>query len=290
MLMIRKEKIALLTYKEKPLLTDGEKLLLPAFYQGGIEVAVVPWDGSADWDQFSTIIPRTCWNYHLKRGEFLRFLERMDSKGIHIWNPLPVIQWNTDKKYLKTLEQQGVRIIPTEIIEPGNQSGLMSILSKNNWDEGVLKPTVGASSFGVIRFDKDTAAAAEKTLKRDQPWFIQRYCPEVKTEGEYSLLFFGKKYSHAVIKKPKHSDFRSQPEFGGTEREIAPDRKIIDQAAEILDKVTDDLLYARIDGLIINGNFHLMELELTEPYLYFEFHPLAARRFVEAFKKLAHTE
>jgi hypothetical protein len=44
----------------------------------------------------------------------------------------------------------------------------------------------------------------------------------------------------------------------------------------------DNLLYARVDGIERDGQLVLMELELTEPHLFFEMHPQAADRFTDA--------
>ena len=41
-------------------------------------------------------------------------------------------------------------------------------------------------------------------------------------------------------------------------------------------------VYARIDGILQNGRFVLMEAELIEPELYFLFVPAAAETFADA--------
>ncbi|PIS18247.1 hypothetical protein COT54_00340, partial [Candidatus Collierbacteria bacterium CG09_land_8_20_14_0_10_46_12] len=79
-----KEKIALLTYKAEPLLTDSEQLLVPAFTEIGIEATATPWDDDLDWTQFSTIIVRACWNYHLNKDKFINWLEDRAVSGIKI--------------------------------------------------------------------------------------------------------------------------------------------------------------------------------------------------------------
>lgn len=284
---MNKEKIALLTYKEEPNLADSELLLPPAFALQGIEALPAPWDGDVNWKQFSTIILRACWNYHLKRDAFLNWLEQMSSDGKQIWNPLEILKWNTDKHYLKDLEREGTKIVPSVILEAGDETNLSEVLARKNWTDGIIKPTVGASAFGVKKFNLETAPVIDKQVDRNHPWLVQKFCPEVNSEGEYSLIFFGRNYSHSVMKKPKEGDFRTQPYYGGTEWEIEPDKRIVDQAGQIIDRVKGQLLYSRVDGLVINGDFHLMELELAEPYLFLGSHPLAPQRFVESYKKLS---
>ncbi|MBK9736066.1 MAG: hypothetical protein IPO92_14350 [Saprospiraceae bacterium] len=94
--------------------------------------------------------------------------------------------------------------------------------------------------------------------------------PEIKTFGEVSLVFFNKQYVHAVLKKPVEGDFRIQSQFGGKYQPFIPDKHLIDTAQSIVNFIQDDLLYARVDGIIVNGEFYLMELELIEPDLYLD--------------------
>ncbi len=282
------ERIALLTYNEEPELADSEALLPEAFAKEGIEAKAAPWDGNVNWQEFNTIILRACWNYHLKRDEFITWLGNQAAEGKTIWNPLETIKWNTDKHYLLDLEKRGVKIIPSDILEPDDDRSLVKVLSSKKWETGVIKPTIGASAFNVQKFDEQTAEEIESKLDRSRPWIVQKFCPEINTEGEYSLMFFDRIYSHSVIKKPKDSDFRTQPHYGGAEWEVEPQEKVIEQVSTILDKIGGPILYARVDGLLLDGVFHLMELELTEPYLFLGSHPDAPRRFVDAYKALAH--
>ena len=46
------------------------------------------------------------------------------------------------------------------------------------------------------------------------------------------------------------------------------------------------LLYARVDGVIRDGQFLLMELEINEPSLFFEFSEKGVEMFTEAVKSL----
>lgn len=185
------------------------------------------------------------------------------------------------------LEAKGVRIIPTVILEPNESMRLSQILTVQGWSEGVIKPTIGASAYKVGRFNIENVSDIEKRLDRARPWIVQKFCSQVNTEGEFSIIFFDKEYSHSVIKIPKSDDFRTQPGFGGTEHKINPKPNIINQARRILNAVDDKLLYARVDGVILeDGNFYLMELELAEPYLFLDCGTGAPQKFVEAYNKL----
>ena len=112
---------------------------------------------------------------------------------------------------------------------------------------------------------------------------IQKFVAEIQTKGEWSFVFFDKKFSHAVLKRAKAGDFRVQNYFGGTvETDLQPPPDLIDQAKTIVENVSEDLLYARVDGVEIDGELCSMELELIEPALFLENNKFAAQRFASA--------
>ena len=112
---------------------------------------------------------------------------------------------------------------------------------------------------------------------------VQPFVPELLSEGEWSLLFFGGRYSHAVLKRPARGDFRVQEEFGGLAlggRGLP--RRSSRRRSRALEAAGQDTLYARVDGVVRAGRLEVMELELVEPSLYLEPCPGAAERFADA--------
>jgi len=58
---------------------------------------------------------------------------------------------------------------------------------------------------------------------------------------------------------------------------------VLKQAEAILQTIDAPLLYARVDGVEIDGTLHLMELELIEPFLFMgHAAPQAVERFANA--------
>jgi hypothetical protein len=57
---------------------------------------------------------------------------------------------------------------------------------------------------------------------------------------------------------------------------------LIKQAETILRIVQQPLLYARVDGVDLNGRFTLIELELMEPQLFLQIDASAPQSFAEA--------
>ena len=129
---------------------------------------------------------------------------------------------------------------------------------------------------------EDQAKFAEQTRVTDV--LVQPFLPEVASEGEWSLVFFGGQYSHAALKRPARGDFRVQWEFGGRAELDTPSPGLIEQASEALSKLGSEVLYARVDGLNQGGRFVLMEMEVNEPALFLGLSPDAPQRFAGAIK------
>ena len=87
-------------------------------------------------------------------------------------------------------------------------------------------------------------------------------------------------------KKPVDGDFRVQSQFGGHYTLIAPKIEFIQQAQKIVNSFPEKLLYARVDGIIINNQLQLMEVECIEPDLYFDLAAGSKEFFVDELLQL----
>jgi glutathione synthase/RimK-type ligase-like ATP-grasp enzyme len=159
--------------------------------------------------------------------------------------------------------------------------------------EKVIKPLKSAGAFHTYRFSDSALAPLAPFVGRAA--MIQPFIPEILTEGERSLVYFGGRFSHCVAKRPKAGDFRVQEDFGGRFENFEPDTAEIEFADQIfraIDRkfiavlVGNPLLYARVDYVRIAGKPRLMELELLEPDLYLHHAPGSAERFETALRAL----
>ena len=73
-----------------------------------------------------------------------------------------------------------------------------------------------------------------------------------------------------------------QDDFGGTVEVVSPGTALIEQAQQIIHCIKGLLLFARVDGIELDGRLVLMELELIEPFLFFQSNPHAIERFARA--------
>lgn len=284
-------RIAFVTYAELPLLYDDDRLAAELLRSRGIEVEAVLWDSpEVRWEEYDAVVLRSCWEYHLRTEEFLDWIDLMEQKGISLWNPPAVVRENVDKHYLGRLAAQGVRVVPTVWLEPGDNFDLAGIMEQHGWEQAVIKPTVSMSAYGTWITTRSQASSDKgevRGLLERHGVMIQRFVPEVRTRGEWSFVFFMKEYSHAVLKMPKPGDFRVQQDFGGLLMDSSPQQSLIEQAQEIVRRVKEPLLYARVDAIEADGELTLMELELIDPVLFFARDHLAATRFANAIEMLA---
>jgi glutathione synthase/RimK-type ligase-like ATP-grasp enzyme len=282
-------KIALLTCKKLPDLTPQDQLLIPELKKHNIDVTAVIWDNSTiNWNDFDYLIFRNTWDYFEKENEFNLWLDQIEKLGIKTLNPLAIIKQNKHKFYLREMEQQGIKIIPTVFVDKTTELNLAE-LTPTHWKKTVLKPAFSAGSYLTEVFetaDTERISTQYKNIASQKELLLQQFMPEIQSVGETSLIFFNKKFSHAVNKKPVPGDFRIQVQFGGIYRLIHPDAELIAEAQKIVNTFAGKLLYARVDGIVIDNKLHLMEVECIEPDLYFNLSEGSLKRFVNAIVEL----
>jgi glutathione synthase/RimK-type ligase-like ATP-grasp enzyme len=265
-------RIALATYAKLPTLNDDDRLLVPALAALGVTAVPAVWDSTgACWDEFQGVLIRSSWDYHLRAPEFLAWIERLERAGVAVWNPGDLLRWNHHKRYLRDLAAHGVVTVPTRWLAQGEAADLRAVLADAGWREAVVKPAVSASAFGTWRTSTKTATADRARLDEllgEGDVMVQPLLSEVGDVGEWSMLFLGGQFSHAVLKRPAPGDYRVQWEFGGSAVSAGPADELVADAERVIAAVPGEPLYARVDGVERDGRLVLMELELIEPHLF----------------------
>ncbi len=284
------KKIVFATCSRIPNLTEDDRSVVEHLRRQRIQVEPLVWNAhDRPPRDFEIVVIRSCWDYHFTPRQFLHWTSEIQTEGIPLWNPASVVEWNLDKVYLRDLEERGVSIPPTVWLERRSESNLAAILHEQGWEKAIVKPAVSATAFQTWRTSPAQARSHQDMLEKlleTSGVIVQRFVDEIQTRGEWSLIFFLKEYSHAVLKRAKPGDFRVQEDFGGFLDKTAPSASLIEQAQRIVELIEEQLLFARVDGVEIDGNFQLMELELIEPALFLLQDPLAARRFSDAIGSL----
>jgi glutathione synthase/RimK-type ligase-like ATP-grasp enzyme len=236
-----------------------EPVLVEALERAGVTAAGVPWDADVDWSAYDLVVVRSTWDYVERLEEFLAWADAVP----RLANPATVLRWNTDKRYLARLAAAGVPVVPTTYVTgafeppPGDY---------------VVKPTVSAAAMDTSRYGEADGAAArahvERLLAAGREVMVQPYLASVETVQETSLLFLGGDFSHGARKGRVLSGIGALSpndwELGPREPSAA-ERAVAEQ---VLAAVSEPLLYARVDLLAGPDGPLLLELELTEPYLF----------------------
>lgn len=261
--------------------TDGP-LLLAAFDAVGVEAETVPWGRGPAWDRYDAAIIRTTWDYVFDRAGFLAWASDVGSQT-RLANPLGVLEWNTDKRYLGDLAEAGVPTVPTIWVEPG------APVPEPIWDSFVVKPSVsaGARLSARHRSGDDLSDHVRRIHATGAAAMLQPYLPSIDTDGETGTYVFGGEVSHAIRKGQALRPGRRPLDDMSAALEqsvqpIAVDPRLAAFALCVLEAVPP-LVYARVDTVPgADGQPVLLELEATEPYLFLEDAPAAAGRFAAA--------
>lgn len=275
-------RLALATCSLIPGVYPDDRHLVESLQRLGIETTHCIWnDPAVDWSRFDAVLIRTTWDYFKHYASFRQWL---DALSIPTINPTPLLRWNADKRYLLELERHGIEVIPTRIAT-GRE--LRDMLATMPGSDVVVKPTVSGGAWHTLRGvvgDADFEQSVAQ-LPPELDYMVQAFVPEIAAVGEWSLLFFEGRYSHAVMKRPATGDYRVQGDFGGSVETLEPADGIIAAARRALSATAalghTDQAYARVDGVVVGGRFLLMELEMIEPSLFLAGRPDAAERFAD---------
>lgn len=266
-----------------------DRPLVSALEAEGLDVVVAPWDQLAPWDADAVWI-RTTWDYTERLDAFLAWA---DAIGPRLLVPPAVVRWNADKRYLRALEQAGVPLAPTRWLDAGQDPG--PALAEARWRTAFIKPVVGASSSGTLRFHADAdglARARDHLAALGQPAMLQPYLRNVEEEGEVSVIVVDGRVAHAVRKIPPAGDYRVQDDHGAVDQplglfqgEDAFALRVVDALIGLHGAVLRGRapLVARVDTLRDDrGRLVLNELELIEPSLFFRHGPDTATALARA--------
>ncbi len=273
------------TYDGLPDLDPDDRYAVDALARRGRSVAPAIWnDPSVDWSRAGICVIRSTWDYHLDRPAFLAWAERVAALG-PLWNPLPVVRWNSHKGYLRDLEQRGAPVVPTDWLPAGHAADVGAALREREWLRAVIKPAVGLATRGVLMVDleRDGAAAAQShvdALLREHDVLLQPFLPSVERYGERALVFIDGAYSHAV-QKTAFQPLAAAGDAG--EVLVEADAEEIAVASAVAAMAPRPVLYARVDLVRgEDGRPLVIEFELVEPSLFLSLYPPAAERFAVA--------
>lgn len=231
------------------------------------------------------MILRSNWDYHHAIEAFTDWLDGLDAAGGRVWNSTPLVRWNLSKRYLLELAAVGIPTVPGVVLEADASSRLGAVLAARGWRHAVVKPVVSASAHDTMliedgEIDRVVEALAVGAIR--QPVLVQPFVEEIRTRGEWSVVFVDGVMTHTVLKRPGPGEFRVQQHLGGSVEARPAGATVVAAARQALQALPLPPLYARIDGVETPDGFQVMEVELNEPGLFFDLAPTAARTLADA--------
>jgi len=262
--------------------------LVSALQQLNIKAEVVAWDDDIAWSAFDAAIIRSTWDYHRRREEFDHWLTRV-SQQTQLWNPPELIRWNSDKRYLADVAAKGLPVVPTTVVDRNGHMSHRQLAEIGS--DIVVKPSVGAGSYGVQRFTGQHEAALNylrALIESGETPLIQPYLSNIDTHGEVGLVTAVGVLSHSFHKEAILTG-DVQWSSDGHVLEVISAHTPSESELALCDRVLallPETAYARIDMLPTDDGPVISEIELIEPSLFLEVDTGAAYRIAAAFASL----
>lgn len=272
--------------------TDGwsidAELGFPPMEELGWTIDALSWRrDDVEWDRFDAVYIGTPWDYPEYPHHFMQVMEAIDRSNAVLVNDFKLVSWAMPKTYLRDLEQRGVAIVPS--LWPGRMGTEVIVEAFEQFavDSLIVKPVISTNATDTYLLDrKNLSQLAPRVVDTFamRPCMLQPFINTIHDDGEYSLFYFNRRFSHAIQKIPQRGDYRVQEEHGAEIKSVRPEPALRNAADELLQLVDPEPMYARVDFVRgPDGRFLLMELELVEPSMYLRMDENAPRRFAEAF-------
>ena len=261
-------RIALATSADFPDLYSDDEPLRAALLARGVTPVPAVWDDPrVDWASYDLTVVRSTWDYFERRDAYVAWARSVP----RLHNSAAVVEWNTDKTYLRALP---VPVVPT-VWSP-------AVLRDVPWPDVVVKPAVSAGARNTLHCARDSAEgqALLESINATGVAMVQPYLPSVEDYGERSLLHVEGRLTHTVRRNPALS-LDGESRYDAQLVEATPVEAAL--ARDVLAAMPETPLYARVDLVRDEaGEPVLIELEVTEPQLFLRFSPAAAEALADA--------
>lgn len=279
--------VRLVTAAHLPELAADDQELLHALNRANVETDVAVWDDpDVDWADTPVTVIRSVFDYHLRRSEFIAWVDRIEPLT-SVQNAPEIIRWNSHKSYLSRLTDSGFATIPTAWVSKGSFSDLGNLLAERAWPEAVIKPAISASAHGTMKVSEDNLDEAQSHLNGlvdSGDVLVQPYLYDFEGVGETSVIWLGQEQTHSV-RRP--SGMHTPLEVAHLGAPLEPSAAELQLAHAVYDWISPAPLYARIDLLdTAEYGLRVLELELVEPALYLRHSVAIADKFAAAIEKL----
>ena len=267
--------IAFASCAELPVDDEDCNFILEECARRGVNAVVIPWTEMVDFALFDAVILKSCWDYSDHGDDFLNWAKTVSSVT-KLLNPYQAVEWNQHKRYLLELQNAGLEIVPTILVEHGIPLSWDSLVALDAWSDAIIKPAVSAGSAGFTRVlpegrrrEIDVRSAVEDIL-------VQPFLSLTESLGERAIVVLAGEPSHVLLRK-----WSSPTQLSVSVEPVSEEDRII--ARKVSRFLPWFLPYLRIDLLPYDGDSWLIsEVEAIEPKLYLERSSGAVSKYIDA--------
>ena len=113
-------RVAIAGYRDVAPEFRDDELLLANLRARGVDASTAPWDDEDfPWNDMDLVVARTVWDYVLKYDRFMVWLDGLTAP---VENDPDLLRWNSDKRYLDDLLEEGLPVVPTTFVGPGERA------------------------------------------------------------------------------------------------------------------------------------------------------------------------
>lgn len=244
-----------------------------------IDVDIISWqDKNIDYKKYDALIIRSIWGYQDYIEEFTLWLNSLKNNKTKVFNNVDILLTNLNKyEQFKILDKNEIPHIKTFFIEKENINQINNIYKE--YKDIVLKPIISGSGNNTFIISdnikknnielKDVKQKFDKVLNKVNNYImVQPFVKEIN-DGELSVVVINGNISHAGVRYTNVFNNVNQIKIISVNDLDKKVLSIVNKCHNI--KEYKDALYMRVDLVKINNDYKVMELELVEPQLFFEF-------------------
>lgn len=274
-----KKKVAIVSCDKWKGIVKEDILLKLELNKKLIDVDIISWqDKNIDYKKYDALIIRSIWGYQDYIEDFIEWLNTLNENKIKIFNDTEILLSNLNKyKQFKILDDNKIPHIETTFIERKNIEDVKELYKK--YKNIVLKPIIsgsGNNTFVIsdeikknnIELDK-VEEKFDKILNEFNNYImVQPFIKEINN-GELSVVVIDGTISHAAVRYTNIFNNLNQIKIVDIKDLDEKVIEIVNKCIQI--KQYNNSLYMRVDLVKINDDYKVMELELVEPQLFFDF-------------------
>ncbi len=291
-----KHKVAIVSCDKWVYKVKEDILLKMELNRNMIDVDIISWqDKTIDYKLYDAVIIRSIWGYQDYIKEFIEWLNMLKDKDIRVLNSIDIIKSNLNKyEQFKILDRNNISHIDTTFIDKDSIDKISKIYDK--YKSIVVKPIISGSGNNTfiisdainknsIKLDEINDKFNNVLNEVNNYIMVQPYVSEI-SNGEISIVVIDGVISHAAIRYI--NVFNNLNQIKVVKIDDLDDKviSIVNKCIKI--EEYKNSLYMRVDLIKIKDSYKVMELELVEPQLFFDFRQNRVRlkEFVKAIKKV----